>query len=187
MCRQAISKILCGLAVLAAGAIAGTGADAATGPRFYADIGYAPTFIGHQGDMLQAVTVGGGVALNRYLAVEADLGAGVGSTRLKVSKEFDEDVEGKLDYTYGVYAVGRWPVSKSFDIFLRAGWMKARFTEDLEGYKYRQGHAGAAVGLGVRYFPHDGSNGITADVTHYGFNTKGNGLNQVRLAYTRRF
>ncbi|ADU13998.1 porin family protein [Asticcacaulis excentricus] len=162
-------------------AVAASAAHAQTDSRAYGRIGVGGAKVNDE--TFEAVTLGFGYNLTPHFAVETD--ANVGMT----DKEVDLDgvkLKAKLDYTAGAYALYTFPIGEQFDIFARAGYLWSKTSLPVNRTSIKESADGPAYGLGFRYFPGAGSNGVRLDATHYDF---GNDLKGeiYQLSYVRKF
>lgn len=71
--------------------------------------------------------VGGDI--NQYIAVEARAGAGTGSDKhVSLVGGTPTTFQMELDYLYGLYAVGRFPVASFLDIYAVGGYSRGKAT-----------------------------------------------------------
>lgn len=156
-------------------------AHAQSDSRAYGQIGVAGAKVNDE--TFEALNLGFGYNLTPHFALEAD--ANVGMT----DKEIDLDgvkLKAKLDYTAGTYALYAFPVGEQFDIFARAGYMWSKTSLPVNTSSIKTSADGPAYGLGVRYFPGAGKNGVRLDATHYDFGDDLKG-EIYQLSYVRKF
>jgi len=157
-------------AAAAAAMLLGAPALAHAEASIYGTLGYANVDV-------DPVNVGGiqgriGIDFTPYIAVEGEGTVGV----------VDDTVLGvKVDLvqSHGVFAVGKWPVSETVDVFVRAGFASAEL--DVGGVKLEDD--GAAYGLGVRAF-FTANDGVRLDYTHYDLADDGSVWS---VSYVRKF
>lgn len=149
--------------------------------RAYGQIGVGGAKV--KDETFEAVNLGFGYNLTPHFALEAD--ANVGMT----DKEIDLDgvkLKAKLDYTAGAYALYAFPVGEQFDIFARAGYLWSKTSLPVNRTSIKESADGPAYGVGVRYFPGAGKNGVRLDATHYDFGDDLKG-EIYQLSYVRKF
>lgn len=129
-----------------------------------------------------AVNFGAGYDINKYVGVEADFEVGVTSKTYTYS---NVDVKTKLNYSAGAFVVGKLPVSANVDLTGRIGYVKGQVKASAGNNSATVDEDGAAIGVGIRYFPNGGLNGVRADVTRVKFNDGDADFYQV--SYVRRF
>jgi hypothetical protein len=152
---------------------------AETASKFYGNIGYARTTLGSD-NTFNAVSVGGGTHFNTYFGAEVEGAFGISETDLS-----GIDATAKLDYSAGAYLTGTYPVAPDFDLTGRIGYTKTQISAEYMGYKVSESDSGAAVGIGFRYFPKGGLNGVRGDLTY--FELGDGNSNIAQIAYVRRF
>lgn len=145
----------------------------------YVQVGLSDTKLD---DDYGAVNFGAGYDINKYVAVEADVEVGVTNKTITFN---GVDVKTKLDYSVGAFVVGKLPVSANVDLTGRVGYVKAQIKASAGGNSATGDENGAAVGVGIRYFPNGGLNGIRADLTRVKFDDGDADIYQV--SYVRRF
>ena len=166
--------------VLAAAAFA-VSANAETTVKGYASVGAAGVNLG--GEKFGAIDLSAGADVNKYLAFEADADIGVTD---KTYTSGNINVKVKVNYAIGAYVVGKYPVSPNFDLLGRVGYLKAQLKGSAQGASATVDASGPAYGIGFRYFPKGGANGVRADITHYDFNDDGDG-EIYQVSYIHRF
>lgn len=118
---------------------------------------------------------------NKNFGVEGNVAFGVTK---KTYQAGNLSVDMKLDYAVGVYAVGYVPVSANTDILFRGGYSKLQVEGSSSGVNATADDDGLSYGVGVRYFPQGGVNGVRFDVTRYELEES---VNAVSLTYVRKF
>lgn len=166
------------LIVIAAASMT-TLAHAETASKFYGHIGYARTTLGSD-STFNAVSVGGGTAFNKFFGAEVEGAFGISETDLN-----GIDMDAKLDYSAGAYLTGTYPIATNVDLTGRIGYSKTQISVEYMGYKASDSDSGAAVGIGFRYFPKGGLNGVRGDLTY--FELGDGNSNIAQIAYVRRF
>jgi len=136
------------------------------------------------GDAFTALNLGVGVDLNKSFAIEADGDIGLTDRNYSVS---GVNVKAKLSYELGAFVVGKLPLSPNVDLTGRLGYMTAQVKASAGGYSASETVNGPAVGVGLRYFPKGGKNGVRFDATHVNFGDKDGTANIYQVAYVRRF
>ena len=164
-------------ATVAALTLFAANAQAANAPQSYYQVGGAAADI--SGNTFGALNLGIGHNFTPNFAVELD--GDVGVTTKKIY-----GVNAKIDYAVGAYAVGVFPLNRSTDFIVRAGDLQAQLKASYQGYSATASANGPAIGVGLRYFPGAGVNGVRGDITHYDFGDKGKG-EIYQIAYIRKF
>jgi len=119
-----------------------------------------------------------GYNFNRYVAVEGEAAFGVQDKKI-------DGVKAKIDYTVGAYVVGSLPVSQNVDLIGRIGAVQGKIKAKVGNVSESFDDTAAAYGIGVRYFPNGGQNGVRADLTKYDFDDLE--VNAFQVSYVRRF
>jgi outer membrane immunogenic protein len=148
------------------------GAAHAAGP-WYGEIGYTRTDI-DSSDVkagFNTINLRGGAQVG-HLGGEMEAGAGLGDDSSATILGGKYSV--RMNYQVGVYAVGFLPVAKGLDLFARVGGVAAQFHESGNGLNTSNHERGWAAGLGLRYFPQAGANGVRAEYTRYGMQDDAN-------------
>lgn len=133
----------------------------------------ATQFSGKNDLQVSAVSGRGGVAFNGFIAVEGELSVGVSSDERDFSiYGSPENGEYNVDYTLGVFAVGRLPVGKVGNVFARVGGGLLQ-----ESYEYRdsyygdrsveQSYGGVAFGLGAEIFAPNTNVGLRLEYSRF--------------------
>ncbi len=172
-----LKNIIIGLASATALTVFAVNAQAASPAQSYFQVGGSATDF--SGNTYGAVNLGIGHNFTQNFAVELD--GDIGVTNKKIY-----GVSTKIDYAVGAYAVGIFPLNASTDFIVRGGDLQAQVKGSYQGYSATASANGPAVGLGLRYFPNAGLNGVRGDVTHYDFGNKGKG-EIYQVAYVRKF
>jgi hypothetical protein len=138
-------------------------ADAA--PGWTGELGAA---VAHSSDSafkvnLSSVLLRGGYTLNKNFAIEGEASFGVGD-------DSDSGVKFHQEYEVGVFVDGFVPVSENVDLLGRVGYAQTKIKATGFGLTDTNTASGAALGVGLRYFPNAGANGVRVDYTHYFFN-----------------
>lgn len=104
-----------------------------------------------------------GRQFSEHFSIEAEAGTGVGDDTARVGPF---QVQGQINWTAGIYAVGRLPFSAKDSVHVRAGYRAAELEVDA-GLGSSTGEAqGAAVGLGYQHTFGDGAGAVRFDFTH---------------------
>lgn len=120
-----------------------------------------------------------GYNFNRYVAVEGEAAFGVKDKKI-------DGIKAKVDYTLGAYVVGSLPVSQNVDLIGRVGAVKGQIKAKVSNNVSASFDDSAlAYGVGVRYFPNGGLNGVRADLTKYDFDDVE--VKALQVSYVRRF
>jgi hypothetical protein len=172
-----LKSFVIGASVAVAMIAATSGAQAADAQKSYYQVGAAATDLG--GNTYGALNLGIGHSFTQHFAVELD--GDVGVTNKTIS-----GVKTKIDYAAGIYAVGIFPLSTTTDFIVRGGDLQAQLKGSYAGYSATASANGPAIGVGFRFFPNAGVNGVRGDVTHYDFGNKGKG-EVYQVAYIRKF
>ncbi len=114
---------------------------------------------------------------NPNFGIEGNVAFGV------TEKEYG-NVDVKLDYAAGLYGVGYVPVGANTDLLFRAGYSKLQVKGSLGNTSATVDDDGFSYGVGVRYFPQGGVNGVRADVTRYEIEDASTALS---VSYVRKF
>lgn len=130
-----------------------------------------------------------GYNFNKYLGVEAQgtLGLTDHKSLLCDQPECATETE-KTEYTVGVFAVGRIPLSEQFEIFARAGVHNTKQNIKINNANrsdYDVKETGFAGGGGVQYNL-DSKNAIRAEYTYLDYNEEG-WEGTATVAYVRKF
>jgi len=172
-----LKSFVIGAAAVVATVAAASGAQAADAQKSYYEVGGAATDI--SGNTYGALNLDIGHNFTQNFAVELD--GDIGVTTKKIS-----GVNTKIDYAAGIYAVGIFPLNATTDFIVRGGDLQAQLKGTYGGYSATASANGLAVGLGLRYFPNAGVNGVRGNITHYDFGSKGKG-EIYQIAYIRKF
>jgi hypothetical protein len=142
--------------------------------QVYGNVGYASVAV-DEADVTVGLIQGRlGVQMNPYFAVEAEAGFGI-------SDDSVAGVDVEMKYEIGAYVVGKVPVSESFDIFARVGYVSYEVEASAGGFTAAGTGSDAAYGVGVQGF-FTANDGVRADWTSYGGDA-----NVWSLSYVRRF
>jgi hypothetical protein len=164
-------------AAASAAVLAAAGVHAADAPQSYFQVGGAAADL--HGDTYGALNLGVGHNFTPNFAVELD--GDIGVTNKTISS-----VKTKVDYAVGAYAVGIFPLTRETDFIVRGGDLGAQVKGTYQGVSATTSANGPAFGVGLRYFPNAGINGVRGDVTHFDFGHKGKG-EIYQVAYVRKF
>jgi outer membrane immunogenic protein len=130
------------IAAAAACALLAAPAIASAETSFYGSVGYANVAVDDVDVNLGVLQARAGLALNDYVALEAEVGFGIADDSIA-----GVDVEMKSEY--GAYVVAKAPVSERFSAFARLGYVEYELEASAGGFA-AQGDGNAAVyGLGV--------------------------------------
>lgn len=173
------SVIAASAALIAAATVASAHAEDAT--KAYFQVGGAVTHL--SGENYGAVNLGIGYNFTKMFAVEADGDIGVTHKTYNVD---GVNVKAKVDYAIGGYGVAYLPLNTETDFIVRGGYLKAQVKASASGLSATRSADGPAIGIGLRYFPHAGVNGVRGDITHYDFGHDGKG-EIYQVAYVRKF
>lgn len=170
------------ISAIAVAAMAFTASAHAEGGKPYVGVGGA--YVDFGDDMtFSAISLSGGIQINKTFAVEAE--GAFGATKKTISYG-GYDIDVKLDHNATAYLVGTWPISANTDFTARLGYTQMQVSGSTAGHSVSLDYSGAAYGVGVRYFPKGGKNGVRADFTRYNFGDDGN-VNAYQVAYVRKF
>ena len=154
-----------------AGALALTAAFAASAHAAEApgswtgEIGAAVAHTSEDVDVnLTGVQLRGGYQINPNFAVEAEASFGIGD-----DKDDATGIKFKQQYEVGAFVDGFVPVNENFELLGRVGYATSKIKATLGGLSATDTVSGAAAGVGLRYFPGAGANGVRVDYTHYFF------------------
>lgn len=147
--------------------------------RGYGTLGYGYTEDAYTGSVQGRM----GIELNRYLAVETEVGVGV--------KDKDYEVmgtEGTLKHEWDAagYVVGKLPISENFDVFARGGYGHTEMKREFAGVTTDEGGDHWAYGAGAEY-KFDADNGLRADWTRKEFKGERDSQDVYGVSYVRRF
>jgi hypothetical protein len=121
----------------------------------------------------------GSLQANKNFGAEMELGFGFGSDSIP-GGEIKQQVEA------GLYVDGYLPVGHG-DLIARVGWTRTVTRATATGGGSTDfANKGAALGVGYRFFPNGGENGVRVDYTHY-FYDGDIGVNAVSIGYVRKF
>lgn len=147
--------------------------------RGYGTLGYGYTEDAYTG----AVQGRLGIELNRYLAVETEVGVGV--------KDKDYEVmgtEGTLKHEWDAagYVVGKVPVGENFEVFARGGYGHTEMKREIAGTTTDEGGDHWSYGAGAEY-KFNPDNGLRADWTRKEFKGERDSQDVYGVSYVRRF
>jgi len=147
--------------------------------RGYGTLGYGYTEDAYTG----AVQGRLGVELNRYLAVETEVGVGV--------KDKDYEFlgqEGTLKHEWDAagYVVGKVPVGENFEVFARGGYGHTEMKREIAGVTTDEGGDHWSYGAGAE-FKFNQDNGLRADWTRKEFKGERDSQDVYGVSYVRRF
>lgn len=149
---------------------------------FYVDGGY--TALSYEGEIEEveadldfgAVHLHAGYDFNSYIGIESEFLYGVNDEDVTLFDEDIGDIDASvgLNYLVGVYGRAIWPVSDSFDLFARAGWVQAELDADAtatvegvtESASISESDSGYAIGIGASWDMTDRFY-LRADYTRY--------------------
>ena len=150
-------------------------------PRGYGSLGYTHM----EGDTAQTGAVSGrlGVDLNRYLAVETEVGVGVKNKDITVA-----GVDGQIKHEWDAagYVVGKYPIGDKLELFARGGYGHTELKQELAGAETKVGGDSWNYGVGANYYL-DGVNGVRADWTRRDFRDDRGEADAYSVSYIRRF
>ena len=179
-----LTIIAAALAVAAPLAVAGVAqADAPAGTL---EVGYTRAdfkVTGANDFGVNTVELRGGLQFNKNFGAEMEGGFGVGSTNITA---YGNTGTVKQDWQVAFYGVGYVPVSKDVDLFARLGYGRTQLNISGPGGSGAGQANGAAAGVGMRFFPGSGKNGIRVDYTHYFYNAGTTG-DAFGVTYVRKF
>ncbi len=167
---------------LAMAALAVSAHAAAPASQGYFQAGVASAKL--DSETFSAVHLNAGVDVNKYLALEA--GGDVGLSG-KTYNYNGANVKIRFDYDFGAYVVGKLPVSSNVDLLGRVGYIRVQGSGAYQSNKVAVGDSGVAYGVGLRYFPNGGNNGVSADLTHYDLGKNSSDGDLINISYVRRF
>lgn len=147
--------------------------------RGYGSLGYSHV----DGTSTGAVQGRMGIELNRYLAVETEVGVGVKDKDFQVA-----GVDGTLKHEWDAagYVVGKLPVGENFEVFARGGYGHTEMKREIAGVTTDEGGDHWAYGAGAEY-KLNADNGIRADWTRREFKGDRESLDVYGVSYVRRF
>ncbi len=162
------------VAAVAAGALLGLPALAQAQSQVYGGVGYSSIGMDNPDVSLGLVQGRLGVDLNDNFAIEGEFGFGVGDDTVA-------GVDVSANWQFGGFAVIKAPVSESFDVFARLGYVAVEFEASGPGGTATADGNDFAYGIGAQAFFTE-NDGIRGDWTSYG----GDG-NVWSISYVRRF
>lgn len=109
---------------------------------------------------------------------ELEAGAGIGSDNVN-------GVHVSQKWEVGAFGVGYLPINDSFDLLGRVGYVNTKIQVKVAGVKADDTFDGPAAGVGLRYFPAAGADGIRADYTHYFFDDQD--ADVLTVSYVHKF
>lgn len=173
-----MSKTVSTLAIVAAlGAQAASAQAAEAASKVYVQGGASVVRV--EDENFGVLNATAGYAFNRHVAVEGETAFGVQDKKI-------DGIKAKVDYTLGAYVVGSLPVSENVDLIGRVGAVKGQIKVKLNNnISASLDDSSVAYGVGVRYFPNGGLNGLRADLTKYDFDDAD--VKAVQVSYVRRF
>ncbi|MBI1338857.1 outer membrane beta-barrel protein [bacterium] len=123
-----------------------------------------------------------GVDFGRYWGLEGEVSFGINDDDVSIGTTTGT-VE--LDNAFGVFGVGKLPVSDRFDLFGRVGWAQAEVKGSVAGLTASADDNGLAYGVGGNFWltPVDGLRG---EVTRFDFDDNSE-LDVWSASYIRRF
>ena len=124
-----------------------------------------------------------GVELNRYLALESEVGIGV------KDKDFEfAGAEGTLKHEWDAagYVVGKVPVGENFEVFARGGYGHTEMKREIAGVTTDEGGDHWSYGAGAE-FKMNADNGIRADWTRREYRGDRDSADAYSVSYVRRF
>ncbi|MGI4817510.1 MULTISPECIES: porin family protein [unclassified Brevundimonas] len=147
--------------------------------RGYGSLGYSYLEDSYTG----AVQGRMGVELNRYLALEAEVGVGVKDKDFSV---LGQDGTLKHEWDAAGYVVGKVPVGENFEVFARGGYGHTEMKRELAGVSTDEGGDHWSYGAGAEFKLNE-DNGIRADWTRREFKGDRDSLDAYSVNYVRRF
>lgn len=147
--------------------------------RGYGSLGYTYLEDSYTG----AVTGRMGVDLNRYLAVEAEVGVGVKDKDFQVA-----GVDGTLKHEWDAagFVVGKVPVGERFNVFARGGYGHTEMKREIAGITTDEGGDHWSYGAGAEFKMNDNS-GIRADWTRREYKGDRDAADGYNVSYVHRF
>lgn len=147
--------------------------------RGYGSLGYTHL----DGPSTGAVTGRMGIELNRYLAVETEVGVGVKDKDIQIN-----GVDGTLKHEWDAagYVVGKVPVGQNLDLFARGGYGHTEMKRELGGVTTDEGGDHWSYGAGAEYKFGD-ANGLRADWTRREYKGDRDAVDAYGVSYVRRF
>jgi hypothetical protein len=171
------------IATISAVALLATFASAAQAQdagKYYVEGGYAN--VDFDGENFGAANFGAGIKFNKYFGAEANVAFGISEQSYT---EQGVTVDVKVDNIVAAYLVGSYPVSANVELLGRIGYLRGELSGEAGNTKVSIDDDAFAAGVGVRYFPNGGLNGVRADFTRADFD--GNDVDQLSISYIRRF
>lgn len=136
-----------------------------------------------------AITLIGGVELNRYLAIEGEFDIGVSKQDVTASRSQNISVEAGLSTGASFFARASYPLGDSFSVSARAGFTS--YTVEVRdpnnaGSTFELDDSGFALGVGLAFdFGDDNKNRIRVDFTER--NLDNLPTQTYGIAYVRKF
>ena len=126
------------------------------------------------------IHVRGAMQFNKNWGGELELGFGVGSDTIAPGVDLKQQTEA------GIYIDGYVPMGANGELIGRVGWSRSVIKVSALGTSTDGESKGPAVGVGYRYFPNGGVNGVRVDYTHY-FYDDDVSANAFSIGYVRKF
>ncbi|WP_297801472.1 porin family protein [uncultured Brevundimonas sp.] len=147
--------------------------------RGYGSLGYSYLEDAYTG----AVQGRMGIELNRYLAVETEVGVGVKDKDFSIL-----GAEGTLKHEWDAagYVVGKIPVGQNFEVFARGGYGHTEMKREIAGVTTDVGGDHWSYGAGAEFKMNE-DNGIRADWTRRDFRDDRESGDAYSVSYVRRF
>lgn len=124
-----------------------------------------------------------GVELNRYLALESEVGIGVKDKDFSV---LGNEATLKHEWDAAGYVVGKVPVGQNFEVFARGGYGHTEMKREIAGVTTDEGGDHWSYGAGAE-FKLNADNGIRADWTRREYKGDRDNADAYSVSYVRRF
>jgi len=98
---------------------------------------------------MTALILRGGYNINEYFSVEGRYGFGIADDTHRLSSL---DISLEVDNMYGIYALGRIPLSNNFDLYGVAGYTEVNFAASIPGYSVNFDESDFSVGAGAEFY-----------------------------------
>lgn len=153
--------------LLCAAACAAVYTPGASAQSWQAEAGYMRQMMSEEidADFDLIVVRGGGEFLQTQgfaIGAEVEAGGGLGESSIR-SGGFDIDI--KLAWTLGAYATGAYAFSDQVSVIGRLGFVTTELEADAGFGAASDSASGVSGGVGLRYFPGGGKNGVRVDYT----------------------
>jgi hypothetical protein len=171
--------ILAAIAISAPLALTGVAHAADAGVTYSGEVGY--TYLGTTDSPhvnISAIDVRGGAQFTEHFGAEVEGVFGV------TKDNVGGGVKAGLDYLVGAYAVGSVPAGEG-SAFARVGVVDGKVKVSGSGGSASDSHGGWAGGVGYKWFPKGGANGVRVEYTYYDLDIVK--ANSASISYVHKF